>query len=99
MVLDAAFREGLQSVEKRQSFLAWYGVVCAAMVAGLEGYGSALIGMIPSDWRADDDLVHPAERSVLNATDSSCNQTAAENQVPDVVLSSRTMASGIWRHA
>lgn len=47
MVQNVASRAVSRSHGKPQRFVTWSGVVCAAILAGLEGYGSAMAGLGP----------------------------------------------------
>lgn len=94
MVRDVASRAVSQSPEKQQRSDTWHGVICAAIVAGFEGYGSAMAGRGHSG-SAIDDLEARGEECVATNPPKAltCSHPVAE------VRSCSKSAATIWGYA
>lgn len=78
MVHEAESRAVSEYRKKRQLLFAWCGFACAALLAGLESYGSSLMAVGPSDPAGQDaggHLVQCTGSEVANP--STCNQLDA----------------------
>ena len=95
MVQDAASRAFSRSSDKQRGFLALYGVICAAILAGFEGYGSAMAGMGPSG-SAIDNLEARGEEC---AAPKALNALTCSHPVAEVRSCGRSDASTGWRYA
>lgn len=94
MERDVASRAVSQSPEKQQRSGTWYGVICAAIVAGFEGYGSAMVGRGPSGSAFDAPRVCIENSAAPKAPGAfTCSHLVAE------VCSCSEPAATVWEYA